>query len=364
MPTIGHIIYGLCLIIPILHYSKDEKFNYKVAFIFLANNIFGPDIVFLFFITPFHSILGFLILGIPYSLVFSYSSRFSLKKSDMKYFPLKFVDDGIREVNWKNSYLLTSAGGISHFFIDQFFHWEKSMWIWPGISIHHDQMLSWGGPAYHTATPLIIIGNIIVVSTILLSLFIFTKGSKMSFLMLISITFLSIFLMLGITTNIYMGERELAVIVFSYLYILIPLYLLMHVAKEVRDHPNQTPDIPKFNRNSLLYVVASISVLISIFFIVYSFFAITYAHIFAKMLGSSPTQSVNDVAYNIVLIGYFVLVLSIILLISSLGLFFKIQICRYIVILLCSYLLIIGFPFAIALFLCENDVRVLFRSNG
>ena len=83
-----------------INYTKD-KFSYKVAFIFLANNIYGPDIVYLFFITPFHSILGFALLAIPLSLVYSYSSRFSIKKSE-GLFPLKFIDEGIREVDWKN----------------------------------------------------------------------------------------------------------------------------------------------------------------------------------------------------------------------------------------------------------------------
>lgn len=68
MPTSGHIFYGLCLLIPLMYLMKDN-FNYKVAIIFFINNLWGPDIVNLFFVTPFHSILGFLILAIPYSLV-------------------------------------------------------------------------------------------------------------------------------------------------------------------------------------------------------------------------------------------------------------------------------------------------------
>ena len=100
------MFFGLCILIPILYYTKNvNQFSYKIAFIFLVNNIFGPDCVALFFITPFHNILGFLILAIPLSLVFSYSSRFSLVKSD-EMLPLKVVDDEIREVNWKNSYWL------------------------------------------------------------------------------------------------------------------------------------------------------------------------------------------------------------------------------------------------------------------
>ncbi|MFX0187804.1 MAG: hypothetical protein ACFE8A_08715 [Candidatus Hodarchaeota archaeon] len=361
MPTLGHIFYGLCLLIPILYFTKKEVgFNYKVAFIFIINNIFGPDIVALFFITPFHSILGFLILAIPLSLVFSYSSRFSLIKSGKKFFPLKFIDEGIREVNWKNAYYITAAGGISHFFIDQFFHWEKEMWIWPGISIHHDQMLAWSGTAYHVVTPLMIIGDIIVVTTLLLSLYFLRKGVKQTFMLLLIASGLLVFLMLIISTSILMGEREYAVIVFAVVYILIPLSLLMYVARDVRDNPNKIPDEPKINRKSLLYIVATITMALALFFILYAFLAISNSKYIASMIGENPTQSTDEIATSVVIIGYFFLIVSVILFISSIGLFFKINICRYIVIVICCYFLIFGFPLAIALFLCEKDVKALF----
>lgn len=361
MPTFGHIFYGLSLLIPILYFTKKEDgFNYKVAFIFLANNIFGPDIVHLLFIIPTHSIIGFAILAIPLSLVYSYSSRFSLISSEKKFFPLKFVDEGIREVNWKNSYCITVAGGISHFFIDQFYHFEKKMYLWPGISIHHDQMLAWGGAAYHTVTPLIIIGEIIVVATILFSLFYFRKGSKETFIVLVLVTLISIALMIFISTDVYGGEREFGVIVHCVVYVLIPLFLLMYAARDVRDNPNETPEVQKINRKTLLNIVAIISILIALFFIVYSYFAIRYADIIASRFGENPTQSTSEIATSVVIIGYILLVVSIMLLIGSIGLFFKINICRYIVIAICCELLIFGFPVAIAFFLCEKDIKALF----
>ncbi|MFW9898669.1 MAG: hypothetical protein ACFFDO_05355 [Candidatus Thorarchaeota archaeon] len=361
MPTFGHIFYGLCLLIPILYFTqKEDGFNYKVAFIFLANNIFGPDIVHLLFITPFHSIIGFAIYAIPLSLVFSYSSRFSLKSSGKKLFPLKFVDEGIREVNWKNSYCITVAGGISHFFIDQFYHFEKEMQLWPGINIHHDEMLAWGGVAYHTVTPLIIIGEMIVVTTILLSLYYFRKGHKETFIVLILVTLISIALMIFISTDVYGGEREFGVIVHSIVYVLIPLFLLMYAARDVKDNPREIPDTPKISRKSLLNIVALISIGISIFFIVYAYFAISKSETIASLIGENPTQSTSEIATSVVIIGYVFFIVSVILFFSSIGLFFKINICRYIVIAICCYLLIFGFPLAIALFLCEKDVKALF----
>lgn len=99
MPAFGHLFYAFCLLIPLFFLTKD-KFSYKIAFIFLLNNLYGPDMVALFFVTPFHNILGFIVLAIPYSLIFSYGSRFSLVKSE-KGFPLKFEDDGKRDLKIK-----------------------------------------------------------------------------------------------------------------------------------------------------------------------------------------------------------------------------------------------------------------------
>ena len=123
MPGTGHVIYGLAILIPILYFTKDDKsFSYKAAFIFLANNYIGPDASQIFVGLPFHSILGFLIFAVPLSAFYSYFSKFSLVKTGK--YKLNWQDDGIREVKWLNSYCLTAAGGISHFFIDQFYHFH------------------------------------------------------------------------------------------------------------------------------------------------------------------------------------------------------------------------------------------------
>ena len=360
MPTFGHVFFGLCILIPILYYTKNEnQFSYKIAFIFFVNNIFGPDCVALFFITPFHSILGFLILAIPLSLVFSYSSRFSLVKSD-EIFPLKIVDDEIREVNWKNAYCATAAGGFTHFFIDQFFHWEKEMHIWPGIDITLDEMLAWSGEAYHYYTPLMIIGDVLVITVLLLSFYFFRKGYKETAKLLIGATALAIILMFILSPLVYTGEREYAVMVAITVYILIPLFLLMYAARDVKDNPRETPDIPKIKRKTLLNIVAVISTLLALFFILYSYFAITYAETIASLFAEDDGSNDSISVATVIFLGSFFLVASVLLLIGSIGLFFKIKVCRHLVMFVCAYFIIFGFPIAITFFLCEKDVKAMF----
>lgn len=359
IPTLGHIFYGLCILIPILYFAR-EKFSYKLAFIFLANNIYGPDILFLFsFIEhPFHSILGFLIMAIPLSLVFSYCSRFSLVRSE-KAFPLKLEDGGIREINWKNAYCATAAGGISHFFIDQFFHWEKTMLIWPGITITHDQMLAWSGPLYHVMDPIMVIGEAIVVIVILLSLYFFKQGWKETFKMFLIATVLSIFLMIFMSTAVYGGEREYSVIVYGTVYVLIPFFLLFYAARDMLDHPITTPEVPKVNRKTLLNVVAIISLLLGLFMTLYAFIAISMADMIVSLIGGLAVATPSQIQG----LGIYYGTIALILLVGSIGLFFKIKICRYLVIAASLYFIIFGFPIAIAFFLCEKDVKTLFQKK-
>ena len=299
----------------------------------------------------------------PYLLfLFSYSSRFSLKKSE-GLFPLKFVDEEIREVNWKNAYYISVAGGISHFFIDQFYHFEKEMWIWPGISIHHDEMLAWGGPLYHVVDPLFLIGEQIVGITILLSIYFFRKGYKETFKALVILIAVSIALMLGISTAVYMGEREFGAMVHCIVYVLIPLFLLMYAARDVKDNQRETPDIPKIKRDTLINIVAIISIFVALFLLAYVYIAITEREYLAAYIAEDLTyykQNPSDIANSIVIIGMIYGTVASILFIGSIGLFFKINFCRYLVIAASLYLFIFGFPLAIALFLCEKDIKVMF----
>ena len=362
MPAFTHIFYGLCILIPIMYYTRD-KFNYKVAFIFLANNYIGPDAAHIFFGLPFHSILGFLIFAVPLSLLYTYFSRFTIKKTDT-YIRLKFEDEGIREVKWKNAYLITVAGGISHFFIDQFYHFDTEMRVWPGFRIHHDDMLSWGGAEYHVVDPLMLIGWAIILATIMLSLYVFKKGYKETFKMFIAVTALSIVLMLLLSINVFGAEREWGGIVHCVIYVFIPLFLLFHVARDVEENPNETPDVPKIERNKLLNIVTLISCLISTVFLIVGLIGIFSPRLIATPLAESLGQDVNAVAASIQVLGVVIAFIAVSLLLGSIGLFFRNNTCRYIVIALYSILWVFALPYAVVLFLCEKEVKEIFKNRS
>jgi len=362
MPWIGHIVYGLCFIIPLFFFTKDDDkpFNYKVAFIFLANNLVGPDAAHIWVGLPFHNLLGFLIFAIPLSLFYSYFSRFSLIKSE-GIFPLKLEDDRIREVNWKNAYCLTVAGGISHFFIDQFYHFEKEMFIWRGWSITHDEMLAWGGPAYHVVDPFMLIGYILILGAILFSLYAFKKGWKETTKMFLIVIGLFMVIVLAFGIEAFGGERDIGVLVHCIVYVFIPLFLLFYAARDVSENPITSLEVPKISRDLLVKIAGLVSLLIALFFLTLSLIGIITPETIAKIIASALGEEVEGHINTVILLGVIILIISTILLIGSIGLFFKSNICRYLVISVFTILIILAFPFIIVLFLCEHDVKEMFK---
>jgi hypothetical protein len=363
MPTFGHVFYGFCLLIPLMYYTKN-KFNYKVAFIFLLSNLYGPDIVALFFgYLPFHGIIAFIIYALPFALVMSYASRFSLVRSD-KGFPLKFEDGGISEVSWKNSFLLVLAGNFSHFFIDQFYHPELEMELWTSayfdIHIPHTAMLDWTASSlHHIISPLMFIGEVTVIVTLIVSIYFLRKGYKDTAKLFLIATGLALISMLLISPLTYFGEKEYAVMIQMGLYIFAPLFLLTYVARDIQDHPIETPDEPMIPRKKLFTIVSALSTLFAVIMILYASLAVFMPDFIGELFGDTSPETLA----NILLFGLIYLIIALIMLVGSIGLFFKVKICRYLAIATSSYFIIFGFPFAIALFLCEKEIKALFSRD-
>jgi hypothetical protein len=281
-----------------------------------------------------------------------------------KGFPLKFEDSGIREVNWKNSYCVVAAAGFSHFFIDQFFHNELEMNLWDSIwfdfKIPHVDILNWTWFPQHTLSPLYLIGDAIAIFTLLLAFYFLRKGYKDTSKLFLIATGLSLLLMLAVSPLVYYGEREFAVMFEIALYIFLPLILLLHVARNIEDHPREVLDVPKINRKTALKVVSVVSLLFAVFILLYALLAILMVDVVASLYSDTPT--LTDLL-SITVMGYYYLIVAIILLIGSIGTLFKVNFCRYMAIAASCYFIVFGFPIAIAFFLCEKDVKAMFKGE-
>jgi len=119
MPFFGHFVIAMSIIIPIYYFNK-EKFNYKIAIIFVLNNWIGPDTAQAYFFLPFdfHYLIPYLFWALPMAFFYSYISRFSIKYKNHKF---HIVDDKQKVLNWRNAYLLMVSGGILHTVSDTIF---------------------------------------------------------------------------------------------------------------------------------------------------------------------------------------------------------------------------------------------------
>jgi len=64
---------------------------------------------------------------------------------------------------------------------------------------------------------------------------------------------------------------------------------------------------------------------------------------------------------SVIFLGFYYATIALMLLIGSVGLFFKNNFCRYLAIAASLYFFILGFTLAIILFLCEKDVKAMFK---
>jgi len=360
MPGIAHLVFGLFIAIPIMFMLKD-KLNYKIAVIFVLNNWMGPDSYWPYSFIPvnFHTLIGFAMWTIPLSLFYSYLSRFSFQRS-AQFFTV--VDDRKRDVKWLNAYLLCIAGGMCHFFIDAFFHlgdqWIEFLpnipWISPGWQINFQDF--WGlfiAPNLSTDA-LVVLGYVIMLSVSLLIIY-FLKKEMKEILIFVGATIGTVFLSIFTLGNqVFAEEGEVGAIIFSALFVFVPLLLFAYVTNDVHQNPTNFSE-KSVNSTFKLNLIAVITCILGTLFFLLGLSGMIAPDLVKELLNLS-----NSILFGI---GLGVTILATIGIIGGIGLFFRIPICRYFAIFLSILLLIFVFPFAIALTLCQKDIKELFQKK-
>lgn len=398
MPGIAHLIFGLFIVVPIMYIAKD-RFNYKIAIIFVLNNWIGPDSYWPYRFIPLemHAIISFVLWCIPLALFYSYLSRFSFKRKGHFF---EIIDDGKREVKWRNAYLLCIAGGISHTLIDSLFHLEQSINIFQDYGFPLQSVLWFGISPIKGLDTLIILGYVSMISVSLLIIYFLGKNLKniLTFLFsTIGLVFLSFFTLGG---AVFGNELEISAILFMGIFIFVPLCLLAYVANDLNEHPVKELETPPMAIESNLKLVALISLIICITFIILSIIGIISPDFFLKLfdIGGKAQEillsfglliksgfqigetliilylnefTITDILTSLTsasgftneflfMIGIIVLICASIGAIGSIGLFSKKNIFRYFVIFINIMLFFFVFPFAIVLFLCQKDIKEIF----
>jgi hypothetical protein len=359
MAEMGHFIIGFSIIIPILYFS-DGKFNKKVAAIFIINNWIGPDSAQAYgFLEDligldFHWFIPYLIWAIPLALFFSYLSRFSVERTE-RYF--KFVDDGKRDINWKNSYLLCVSGGLLHTITDAIFRHDMYN---STLKLLDDFLQPKLGELNHLASYGIDVGGLQIISYLILVvitlLAVFIVDRDLRSLLIFFGIFCGITLALVFTfgDKIVGEEYDVAVVILSVLFIFAPLMLLFYVDKSVRNNPTIALEKPRIDAKLGLKVVGSISLLLSAVFLAVGIIAIVNPSLVNFV-------DISDELFS--LLGIVITIASIVMVINSVGLFLKVDVSRKILIITYSVFTIFIYPLVIILYLCQDDVKALFYGD-
>lgn len=359
MPGIGHLVLGMSIVIPLMYLTRkeDRAVSYKIAVIFFINNYIGPDAGHIFRILTgidFHSLLGFTLFAIPLSLVYSYMSRFSLERSG-NWFDI--VDDGVRQVDWSMAYLVTLSGGIFHNMLDFLFHHGNHTNLFPFHDIDMEDLLSWGwGPSNDTTwTPWVIISMVLIIFTFLGAWHVFKKGFKDTARFFILVVTVVTIMLIFMGTYPFGGEREPGAIFFSILYVFTPLMLLTFAWRRVTDTPRTKAAIPRISRTALVNAVGIAMASISGLFFTLGLVAVLDPIAFQEVLSFGGESA-------IMLIGSLLIVVTSIGIFGSIGLFFRNNACRHIIIVIATIMLLLVFPYAVALVLSEKAVKQQFIS--
>lgn len=357
MPGIAHLIFGMFIVIPIMYIAKD-RLNYKVAFIFAVNCWNGPDSYWPWRFIPVdgHDMWGFFFWAIPLSLFYSYITRFSMVRS--KKF-IKFVDDGKRDVKWLNAYLLCIGGSILHIFIDMFFHYGSgSVDLWPGMSVSFSNFKSLWVSAIEISDAVIIIGFVLNTTVWVLMFFFLSKNLKDKLIFLFANIGLVFLLTFTVGMEFSGGELEAATIAFTIYYFFLPLMLLAIAANDVYNKPTKAPETSRINPKLGLKIVAALTCVLSTVFIVLGISAMLSEGFIAGLIGDAIP---NEVMF---IIGLLVVGAAGIGLVGGIGLFLKNKMCRNFAIFVSTLTIFFVFPFAITLYLCQDDVKALFEKES
>jgi len=356
MPEIGHFFIALSIIIPVF-YLTDSKFNKKVAVLFILSNWVGPDhgqifnkLLGLEELTglDFHWFIPFLIWAIPLSYCYSYISRFSVKKTEKFY---TISDDGKRDVNWKNAYLISISGGLLHTCADALFRHDVydstikflNNFLEPKIG-ELNQLSSIGidvGVAH------VILSYFIAIIVVFTALYLLDKDFKkvLQFFVLYTIAVFSI-------SFIFVSEEyDTAVIILSLTFIVTPLMLLFYVDKNVRNKPTEASPTSRLNAELGLKIVGFACLLLSFILLIGGILIV---------INPSFLDSLEISEGFIIALGIILSIVGGMLLIGSIGIFKKIPWCRIIIMTMMCSLLLLVYPLFILFYLAQEDVKAQF----
>jgi hypothetical protein len=360
MAEAGHFFLAISILL-LIFYLTDGKFNKKVAVIFVLSNWIGPDNAQVFskllgledlLGIDIHWFIPFLLWAILLAYFYSYFSRFSVKKTERFY---TLSDDGKRDVNWKNAYLICISGGLLHTFTDALFRhdvYDSTIKLLDGFiepQIGELNQLALFGievGALH-----IILTYLIALSVVFILLYLLDKEFKK-----IVLFYLIYSVLVFLITLFFVGsEYDTSVIILTITFVVVPLMLLFYVDKDVKKNPTSTKETSRIKAQQGLKLTGGISLILSLGLLVLGVLAMIKPDILDSL----------DVGEEIIIaVGILVAILGSIMLVGSIGLFLRNNMGRIIIMIGLSATIILVFPLFIMFYLAQDDVKELFLTKS
>ncbi|MHA1679493.1 MAG: hypothetical protein ACTSUE_00700 [Promethearchaeota archaeon] len=128
MPSIAHLLLG-GMVGYALYIISDKKFSKYHVMIFVLANYPGPDIGWVLGIGYFtHAYAGFFLFASILAFIYAYFTRFS---PDFK--NRELVDGGYNRVPYASAFLITSAGGLMHIYLDGVMNHQGVFHLFPAL---------------------------------------------------------------------------------------------------------------------------------------------------------------------------------------------------------------------------------------
>jgi len=298
--------------------------------------------------------IPYLIWALPLALFYSYFSRFSVKRSENF---VKFVDDGKRDVSWRNAYLLLVSGGLIHTAADAIFRNNlKFKFLEYIFEPKLPEIHRYGFIVDLDIPVLLMIGYAILITVSLLAVFIVDRKFKdilIFFFTLIGITVLIVF---SLGERVVGGEFDVGVSFMTIIFIFIPLMLLFYVAKDVNEHPIPMLERPRIKPELGLKIVAGFSGIVTLFFLLIGTLGIIAPNIVQQLIDLGEGA--------LYVIGIIFIALGVVGLLGTIGLFLKLKISRYIIMYMCIFMTLFVYPLTIVLYLSQDNVKALFDKSS
>jgi hypothetical protein len=354
MPSIGHLVYGIALMIPFLAFSND-KITKKAATIFVITNYIGPDSSYVYIFLPWnaHALIGYLFWAIIIAFCYSYFSRFTILKEGKS---LKIIDEGKRDIRWRGSYLLCVAGGICHHFIDMIFHKGFTFHIWEDYRFSLQDMHDWEDAFgyYHSKSPIVLVSMGIILLLILAIWYVFTKDYKDVVMFFVCIT-IGLGLGLWVTKGVIYAEFEIGTTFFTLIWVFIPNVFVVWAIKDAQQHPPEEKE-SKFTAQQKILLVSLIIFIVAIGVIGIAVYLMNNPNVILNLVPSLEASLITIGAIILIIFSSMLIVLAILL-------FKKKNIARKSSILLLWLTWPLVIPTMLAFVLCETAVVAEFQKK-